>query len=71
MTETCPMCREGELAAAEGRLEQSGDSYLPTTVWSCGTCGYTRYAPALHARWRRLGEEAGRVEPVEPGRRAA
>lgn len=65
MSETCPMCREGELAATEGRLEQSGDSYLPTTVWSCATCGYTRFAPALHARWRSAapGEVAALAAP--------
>ncbi len=49
---SCPMCRDGVLLLTEGRLDQCGDSYLPTAVWSCERCGYSRFEPALHARWR-------------------
>ncbi len=53
MTEiACPICRAGTLARGEGKLEQSGDSYLPTVVWSCACCGYARFEPALGRRWR-------------------
>jgi hypothetical protein len=53
MTEiACPVCHAGALARGEGKLEQSGDSYLPTVVWSCACCGYARFEPALGRRWR-------------------
>lgn len=57
----CPMCSDGVAVRRDGRLEQSGDTFLPTTVWTCDRCGYARYEAALDARWR--------VEPAH--RRAA
>ncbi|HTN51384.1 MAG TPA: hypothetical protein VML50_03185 [Anaeromyxobacter sp.] len=47
----CPMCHDGRLERSEGRLDQSGESYLPTVMWRCARCEYTRLEPALHARW--------------------
>jgi hypothetical protein len=55
---TCPICNGGTLARGDGRLEQSGDSYLPTVVWSCGCCGYARFEPALSRKWRPAEELA-------------
>jgi hypothetical protein len=52
------MCPDGEVTASEGKLEQSGNTYLATTVWTCSLCGYVRYEPALSARWRSC--ESGR-----------
>ena len=54
MTRTvkCPMCRDGFLTAGEGKLDQSGGTYLPTTVWSCAVCGCARYEGAKTSRWR-------------------
>jgi hypothetical protein len=49
---TCPMCEGGEMVRREGRLEQSGETYLPTIVSSCEICGYTKFAPAVGVRWR-------------------
>jgi hypothetical protein len=64
MTEiTCPMCNGGTLARGDGRLEQSGDSHLPTVVWSCGRCGYARYEPAVGKRWRASHPAAGDTAP--------
>jgi len=63
----CPMCDDGVAVRGEGRLEQSGDTWLPTTVWTCDRCGYARYEAALGARWR------AETEPGSPPslRRAA
>jgi len=47
----CPMCRDGILERREGRLDQSGDSYLPTVASRCPRCEYVRFEPAIHARW--------------------
>ena len=47
----CPMCRDGRLERMEARLDQSGDSYLPTIAWRCSRCELTRFEPAIHARW--------------------
>jgi hypothetical protein len=49
---TCPMCAQGEIERSEGRLDQCGDTYLPTVVWSCTACGWLKYEPALGAHWR-------------------
>jgi hypothetical protein len=49
---TCPMCEGGEMVRREGRLEQSGETYLPTVVSSCEICGYTKFAPAVGVRWK-------------------
>ncbi len=54
----CPMCHDGILLRTEGRLDQSGDSYLPTAVWTCPRCGYSKFEPALHARWQSAVETA-------------
>ncbi len=57
MTEiACPICNGDTLVCGEGKLEQSGDSYLPTVVWSCGCCGYARYDPAPGGKWRAAEE---------------
>ncbi len=52
----CPMCADGEVTRSEGKLDQSGTTYLPTVVWTCTLCGYVRYEPAPSARWRSLYE---------------
>jgi rubredoxin len=65
-TKQCPMCEDGVAVRSEGRLDQSGNTWLPTTVWSCERCGYTRYEAALGTRWR-----TDPVEPPAPARRAA
>jgi len=54
MTEShrCPMCGEAELRCREGRLEQSGNTHLPTTIWSCSACGWARWEPARGVAWR-------------------
>ena len=54
----CPMCADGEVSRTEGRLDQSGATYLPTAVWSCNLCGYVRYDPARSAQWRPLQRSA-------------
>jgi hypothetical protein len=51
------MCSGGELVCREGRLEQSGETFLPTTTWSCGLCGYAVWEPALGVRWRSVADE--------------
>jgi rubredoxin len=48
----CPHCAQGEISRGEGRLEQCGDTYLPTEVWSCAVCGWIRFEPAVGTRWR-------------------
>jgi hypothetical protein len=48
----CPICRDGVLTATAGKLDQSGNTYLPTTVWSCDVCGCARYEPAKATTWR-------------------
>jgi hypothetical protein len=54
------MCRDGFLTPAEGKLDQSGRTYLPTTVWSCEVCGCARYEPAKTSPWRsHAADEAG------------
>jgi hypothetical protein len=58
------MCDAGEVVAQEGRLDQSGDTYLPTTVRRCGLCGYAEWKPALGVRWR-----AGAAVAAQPTRR--
>ncbi len=60
----CPMCRDGVLVRGEGELDQSGYSHLPTHVWRCGRCEYTRFEPAVHARWE--ANDAVRDEPAAP-----
>jgi hypothetical protein len=60
---SCPMCHDGVLEHAAGRLDQSGDSYLPTNVWRCQRCEYSRFEPALRVRWR-PGAEQLDEEPV-------
>ncbi len=61
---TCPCCKAGTLSRGEGRLDQSGDSYLPTVVWSCGRCGYSRYDAATGKRWRPAAPAA--EAPAQP-----
>jgi hypothetical protein len=69
------MCADGVLTATEGRLDQSGATYLPTTIWSCNTCGCARYESATRVAWRSLetgapdGSEAASESVAE--RRAA
>ena len=47
----CSMCADGVLTASEGQLDQSGHTYLPTTMWSCDTCGCVRY-DGVRAPWQ-------------------
>lgn len=68
----CPICRGGVLARGEGKLDQSGDSFLPTVRWRCALCEYTRYEPATHARWRPgPAQEETAAEPSAPAHRRA
>src|ERR687887_489628 len=53
-TAKCPMCADGVLTGTDGKLDQSGNTHLPTTVWACDVCGCVRYDPANVARWRPL-----------------
>jgi hypothetical protein len=62
---TCPVCHAGSLVRGEGRLEQSGDSYLPTVVWSCALCEYRQYEPATGAHWRSAAEPAADAQEPE------
>jgi hypothetical protein len=48
---SCPICRGDRLERRDGRLDQSGETYLPTAVWSCHVCGYEKWEPALGVRW--------------------
>ena len=60
---TCPICRGGSLVRGEGKLEQSGDSYLSTVVWSCARCEYKQYEPATGAHWRSAAEPPAAPAP--------
>ena len=77
----CPMCHDGVLLRTEGKLDQSGDSYLPTDVWTCPRCGYSRFEPALNVHWRSAlqaetvspvrNDREEKLPPAGPHRRAA
>ncbi len=67
----CPICHGGSLEVGEGRLDQSGDSYLPTATLRCPRCGYARFEPALHARWRPSVEGVAEAPPAPRPRPAA
>ncbi len=71
----CPMCADGEVTRSEGKLEQSGATYLPTAVWTCNVCGYVRYEPAMAAHWRptevRAGSMAAPLEALNHLQKAA
>jgi hypothetical protein len=54
-TLTCPICIDGEVVRRDGQLDQSGQTFLPTAVWGCMTCGWARYEPARHAAWQPAG----------------
>jgi ribosomal protein L37AE/L43A len=62
------MCADGEVVRGVGRLEQSGDTYLATTIWACRLCGFVRYEPALGERWRAAEV---RAEELDHPKRAA
>ncbi len=62
----CPICQAGTVHRAEGRLEQSGDTYLPTTVWACEVCGYAQYESALGTRWRSVEVKPVAIAPPSP-----
>jgi rubredoxin len=66
----CPICAAGDVVPTAGRLDQSGETYLPTVVWACNTCGYARYEPAVHAGWQPRHAPAEDEEQVDR-RRAA
>jgi len=57
----CPICRSGQLTRREGRLDQSGETYLPTSVLGCTVCGYVKWQPALGVRWRSSLAEPARA----------
>lgn len=63
---TCPVCHGGALSRGQGRLDQSGDTFLATVVWSCARCGYARYQPAVHARWRPAEGVHPELPPAAP-----
>lgn len=62
----CPICQAGSIHRGEGRLDQSGDTYLPTTVWACGVCGYARYEPAMGTAWRPAEARPIELAPPSP-----
>jgi rubrerythrin len=71
-TERCPICQQADVHLVEGRLDQSGHTFLPTAVWTCDLCGYARYEPALGVRWQSAQAVAKPSPVVElPRRRAA
>jgi hypothetical protein len=49
---SCPICHHAGMVRSEGRLDQSGDTFLPTILSSCGVCGYTKFDPAVGVRWK-------------------
>jgi len=67
----CPMCAHGEVTRTEGCLDQSGTTYLPTTVWTCQDCGCVRYDPAPSARWRPVHPAGACAAPDDLERAAA
>jgi uncharacterized Zn finger protein len=67
----CPMCSDGEVTRSEGRLEQSGNTYLPTSMWTCNTCGYVRYEPAVVVHWRPSESSRKYAPAMEPERLVA
>lgn len=64
-SQPCPMCPDGEVVRSEGRLDQCGETYLPTVVWGCTTCGYARYEPATGAAWRGRYDDVADPAPLE------
>lgn len=48
----CSMCQAGEIRQSQGRLDQCGNTYLPTTVWTCDVCGFARYEAARDVPYR-------------------
>ncbi len=67
----CPMCAGGEITRSEGRLDQSGATYVPTDVWTCNICGYVRFDPATATPWQPLFREAAPQAQGEERRAAA
>jgi hypothetical protein len=61
----CPICHDGVLERVDGRLDQSGDSYLPTIVWRCPRCEYSRFEPAVRVRWRPAAEQPSELPSTE------
>jgi hypothetical protein len=55
----CPICADGELTRSEGQLDQCGATFLPTSVWTCIHCGYTRYDPAPATHWKSASPAGG------------
>ncbi len=72
MAERCAVCGNGVIEPHAGRLEQSGETYLPTTVWSCAVCGFARFDPAPGVSWCRADAPAmATATAVATRRRAA
>lgn len=71
----CERCLAGVIRRTEGKLDQCGNTYLPTTVWTCDVCGLASYEPARGTSWRTTDtgpEPEEKVSPFElPTRRAA
>ncbi len=67
----CPMCADGEVVRSEGKLDQSGNTYLPTSVWTCANCGYVRWDPAVVVHWRPLEETRAAAPAAMPERLVA
>ncbi len=51
----CPMCKGLEqpryMKKGVGELEQSGQTHIPTTTWTC-ECGYKTWEPARSTPWK-------------------
>lgn len=67
---TCPICRNGVLERCEGRLDQSGESHVPTVVHRCRLCEYARFEPAVRAKWVPTFATVSEVRPA-PSRETA
>jgi len=65
-TAPCPNCAHGVLSSREGKLDQCGNTYLPTILWTCDTCGLERYEPATGAHWRSVAQEATATPAGDP-----
>ena len=62
----CPICQAGSIRRGEGRLDQSGDTYLPTTVWTCDVCSYAQYESALGKPWVKVEAKPVEIAPPSP-----
>jgi hypothetical protein len=70
-TAKCPMCNDGVLTGSDGKLDQSGNTHLPTTVWACDVCGCVRYDGAARVGWQPNQARAAGTTPALDVQQAA